>query len=45
MKTIALLSALLLASCAEYPIAIAVQGDHGVYSYSAKQGIVITYQK
>lgn len=45
MKAIALLATLILASCAEYPVAIAVQGDHGTYSYSAKEGIVITVQK
>lgn len=34
-----------ITSCAEYPIAVAVQGEHGTYSYSAKQGLVITVQK
>jgi hypothetical protein len=45
MKTIALIATLILASCAEYPIAVAVQGEHGTYSYSAKQGLVISVQK
>jgi len=45
MKTITLIAALILASCAEYPIALAISGDHGAASYSAKDGIRITYQK
>lgn len=46
MKTLALtFITALLASCADYPIAIAVQGEHGRYSYSAKEGIVITVEK
>jgi hypothetical protein len=36
---------LVIASCAEYPIAVAVQGDHGTYSYSSKGGLVVTVQK
>lgn len=45
MKPILSAILLCLASCAEYPIAIAVQGEHGTYSYSARQGIVISIQK
>jgi hypothetical protein len=44
-KLLLILSILGVASCAEYPIAVAVQGEHGTYSYSAKEGIVITVQK
>jgi hypothetical protein len=41
MKTIAIIATLILASCAEFPVAVAVQGDYGTYSYSAKRGVEI----
>jgi hypothetical protein len=40
-----ILTSLVVASCAEYPVAVAIQGEHGTYSYSAKDGIQITVQK
>lgn len=45
MKTIALITTLILASCAEYPIAIGIQNEHGTASYSSKGGLVINVQK
>lgn len=43
---LALLSSLLLfsaimsfTSCAEMPVAVGVQGEHGSYSYSAERGL------
>lgn len=45
MKTLALIATLILTSCADYPVAFAVQGDHGTYSYSAKEGLIISVQK
>jgi hypothetical protein len=41
MKTIAAIITLACASCAEFPIAVAVEGDHGTYSYSAKSGLAV----
>jgi hypothetical protein len=41
MKTIALLIALLFSSCAEYPVALAVRGNYGTYSYNPDRGVVI----
>jgi len=40
MKTIACILAIACASCG-VPIAVAVEGDHGVYSYSAKSGLTV----
>jgi hypothetical protein len=45
MKTALLLICLLFTSCAEFPVAIAVKGEYGTYSYSAKEGITISVQK
>jgi uncharacterized lipoprotein YajG len=39
--TIAIIATLFLASCAELPLTLAVEGEHGTYSYSAKRGLVI----
>lgn len=33
---------LLLTGCAELPLTLSVQGEHGSYSYSAKRGIEIS---
>jgi len=38
---VAILATFTLASCAEYPIALKVEGEHGSYSYSAKSGLAI----
>ena len=42
MKTILAIAILALSSCAEMPLTLSVQGEHGVYSYSAKRGVEIT---
>ena len=39
--TIAIIATLFLASCAELPLTLAVEGEHGTYSYSATRGLVI----
>jgi len=31
-----------LTGCAEYPVKLGVEGNHGTYTYSAKQGLGIT---
>lgn len=36
-----LLVLLLLTGCAEMPVTLSVEGQHGSYSYSAKRGIKI----
>jgi len=41
MKTLAALLTLAGVSCAAYPIAVKLEGEHGTYSYSAKSGLAI----
>lgn len=41
MKTIIAIIMIALTSCAEMPVSVGVQGEHGSYSYSAKRGIEI----
>jgi len=42
MKTILAIACLALASCAEFPVTLAVEGEHGTYAYSAKEGVKIS---
>lgn len=39
---VAMLLLIALTGCAEYPVKLGVEGNHGTYTYSAKQGLGIT---
>lgn len=41
MKTIAILSCLTLSGCLAVPVAVQIQGQHGIYGYSSKRGVEI----
>lgn len=41
MKTIIAIIMIALIGCAEMPVTLSVEGQHGSYSYSAKRGIEI----
>lgn len=41
MKNILAILILALTGCAELPLTLSVEGNHGNYSYSAKRGIEI----
>lgn len=39
MKTIIAIIMIALIGCAEMPVSVGVQGEHGSYSYSAERGL------